>query len=121
MSDRDPSNPDAAAVAAEPPAATSRPARPARTAAARSSEPRLDAGSARALVDDFRETFDRLRAELGKVIIGQREVIEEILTALFAGGHVLIEGVPGTGKTLLVRTLAQALNLSFNRIQFTID
>ena len=62
-----------------------------------------------------------LRAELGKVIVGQSDVVEEILIALFAGGHVLIEGVPGTGKTLLVRTLAQALNLSFNRIQFTID
>jgi MoxR-like ATPase len=74
-----------------------------------------------AQVEDFRATFARIRAELGKVIVGQSEVIEEILVALFAGGHVLIEGVPGTGKTLIVRTLGQALNLSFNRIQFTID
>jgi len=72
-------------------------------------------------VDDFRETFASIRAELRKAIIGQADVIEEILISLFAGGHVLIEGVPGTGKTLIVRTLGQALNLSFNRIQFTID
>ncbi|MGH7786793.1 MAG: AAA family ATPase [Candidatus Binatia bacterium] len=58
---------------------------------------------------------------MGKVIVGQADVVEEILIALFAGGHVLIEGVPGTGKTLMVRTLAQALNLTFNRIQFTVD
>ncbi|MEO8602001.1 MAG: AAA family ATPase [bacterium] len=77
--------------------------------------------SAQGLVDDFRDAVARIRTELAKVIIGQSEVIEEILIALFGGGHVLIEGVPGTGKTLLVRTLAQALNLSFNRIQFTVD
>ncbi len=82
---------------------------------------RLDPAAARALVDEFSETFDRLRTELAKVIVGQGAVVEEILIALFAGGHVLIEGVPGTGKTLLVRSLAQALNLSFNRIQFTVD
>src|SRR5215470_5205419 len=81
----------------------------------------LDASSAQARVDDFREAFAGIRAELRKAIIGQTEVIEEILICLFAGGHVLIEGVPGTGKTLIVRTLGQALNLSFNRIQFTID
>jgi MoxR-like ATPase len=81
----------------------------------------LDAASAQARVADFRDVFTRLRAELSKVIVGQTEVLEEILVTLFAGGHVLIEGVPGTGKTLIVRTLGQALNLSFNRIQFTID
>jgi len=96
--------------------------RTARNSAARTSEPaRPSAPNAQALVDDFRDTFSRIRTELAKVIVGQTEVIEEILIALFAGGHVLIEGVPGTGKTLLVRTLAQALNLSFNRIQFTVD
>ncbi len=93
--------------------------------AARASEPPpapvADAGTAQTRVDEFRDVFSTLRAELGKVIVGQSDVVEEILIALFAGGHVLIEGVPGTGKTLLVRTLAQALNLSFNRIQFTID
>jgi MoxR-like ATPase len=72
-------------------------------------------------VDDVRDTFAHIRRELGKVIVGQGDVIEEILVAMFAGGHVLIEGVPGTGKTLIVRTLGRALNLSFNRIQFTID
>jgi len=72
-------------------------------------------------VDDFRQTFERIGKELGKVIVGYRDVIEEILIAFFAGGHVLIEGVPGTGKTLMVRTLAEILNLSFNRIQFTVD
>jgi MoxR-like ATPase len=79
------------------------------------------APNAEALVGEFVDTFNRIRAEIAKVIVGQSDVIEEILIALFAGGHVLIEGVPGTGKTLLVRTLAQAINLSFNRIQFTVD
>jgi MoxR-like ATPase len=59
--------------------------------------------SPRALVDDFQDTFARIMSELGRVIVGQRPVIEEILVAFFAGGHVLIEGVPGTGKTLIVR------------------
>ena len=77
--------------------------------------------SPRALVDDFQNTFARIASELGRVIVGHREVIEQILVAFFGGGHVLIEGVPGTGKTLIVRTLAHVLNLSFNRIQFTID
>jgi MoxR-like ATPase len=58
---------------------------------------------------------------MARVIVGHTKVIEEILVAFFSGGHVLIEGVPGTGKTLIVRTLAQALNLSFNRVQFTVD
>ena len=95
--------------------------RGARPATPRNEPARPPAPSAEALVDDFRDTFARIRAELAKVIVGQSEVIEEILIALFAGGHVLIEGVPGTGKTLLVRTLGQVINLSFNRIQFTID
>jgi MoxR-like ATPase len=62
-----------------------------------------------------------LRAEIGKVIIGQQTVIEELLTAFLAGGHCLIEGLPGLGKTLLIRTLAQAVHLTFHRIQFTPD
>ena len=99
------------------------PSRLARTVARPSPPPAdpPDAASAQTRVDEFRDTFARLRAELAQVIVGQSDVVEEILIALFAGGHVLIEGVPGTGKTLLVRTLAQTLSLSFNRIQFTID
>ena len=69
----------------------------------------------------FREAYARLRAEIGKVIVGHEAIVDGTLTALFAGGHVLLEGVPGLGKTLLVRTLSEVLNLSFNRIQFTPD
>ena len=76
---------------------------------------------AEAAIRDFRETFDGVRREIAKVVIGHERAIEIILTAFFAGGHVLIEGVPGIGKTLIVRSLAEALNLSFSRIQFTVD
>jgi MoxR-like ATPase len=69
----------------------------------------------------FRDTYQTLRAEIGKVIVGQNEIVDGTLIAVFAGGHVLLEGVPGLGKTLLVRTLGEALDLSFNRIQFTPD
>ena len=69
----------------------------------------------------FREAYGRLRDELGKVIVGQDAIVDGALTALMGGGHVLLEGVPGLGKTLLVRTLSQVLDLSFNRIQFTPD
>ena len=72
-------------------------------------------------LDRFRADFELLRAEVGKVIVGQDEIVEGTLTALIAGGHVLLEGVPGLGKTLLVRTLADALQLKFQRIQFTPD
>jgi MoxR-like ATPase len=81
----------------------------------------MTAQSPRALVEGFQRTFEQIRKELARVIVGHEEVLDQILIAFFAGGHVLIEGVPGTGKTLIVRSLAQALNLSFNRIQFTID
>ena len=69
----------------------------------------------------FRHHFDRLKQEIGKVIVGQSEIVEGTLGAIFAGGHVLLEGVPGLGKTLLVRTLSRVLDLSFNRVQFTPD
>ena len=69
----------------------------------------------------FREVYARLRSEIGKIIVGQDAVVDETLTALFADGHVLLEGVPGLGKTLLVRTLGRALTLPFSRIQFTPD
>jgi MoxR-like ATPase len=72
-------------------------------------------------IQTFTETYVRLRAELGKVIVGQESIVEGTLISLFAGGHVLLEGVPGLGKTLLVRTLSEVLDLSFNRIQFTPD
>src|ERR1700754_4662871 len=72
-------------------------------------------------LDEFRADFERLRAEIGKVIVGHDEIVDGTLTALIAGGHVLLEGVPGLGKTLLVRTLADALHLRFQRIQFTPD
>lgn len=69
----------------------------------------------------FRGDFQRLKQEVAKVIVGQDEIVEGTLTALIAGGHVLLEGVPGLGKTLLVRTLSDALHLQFNRVQFTPD
>src|SRR5262245_30253375 len=69
----------------------------------------------------FRERFRRLESEIGKVIVGQPEIVRGVLTCLFVGGHALLEGVPGLGKTLLVRTLAQVLDLKFSRIQFTPD
>src|ERR1700678_2372637 len=72
-------------------------------------------------LDQFRSDFATLRAEVGKVIVGLSGIVEETLTALIAGGHVLLEGVPGLGKTLLVRTLADSLSLKFQRIQFTPD
>ena len=72
-------------------------------------------------IHEFRQAYDALCAEIGKVIVGHDDIVQGTLVALFAGGHVLLEGVPGLGKTLLVRTLSQVLDLSFNRIQFTPD
>ncbi len=74
-----------------------------------------------AAVARFREDYTRVRDEIARVIVGQREIIDGVLTCLFANGHALLEGVPGLGKTLLIRTLADALSLSFSRIQFTPD
>jgi MoxR-like ATPase len=72
-------------------------------------------------IQNFRQTWAALRAEIGKVMVGHNDIVDGTLTAIFAGGHVLLEGVPGLGKTLLVRTLSEVLELSFNRIQFTPD
>ena len=72
-------------------------------------------------ISKFRATYDALTAEIGKVIVGQKTIVDGTVNALFANGHVLLEGVPGLGKTLLVRTLSQVLDLSFYRIQFTPD
>ncbi len=70
---------------------------------------------------EFRQMFDSLRAEIGKVIVGHDDIVRDVLVCLFCGGNVLLEGVPGLGKTLLVRTLSSALSLKFRRIQFTPD
>ena len=70
---------------------------------------------------EFVANYRRLSSEIAKVIVGQEEVVRSVLTAMLCGGHALLEGVPGLGKTLLVRTISQALNLRFNRIQFTPD
>jgi MoxR-like ATPase len=72
-------------------------------------------------IEQFRAAYAALRQEIGKVIVGHDAIVEGTLIALFAGGHVLLEGVPGLGKTLLVRTLGEVLDLSFSRIQFTPD
>jgi MoxR-like ATPase len=72
-------------------------------------------------LDEAQRLASRLRDELGRAIIGQHEVVHEILTAFFAGGHCLLRGVPGLAKTLLIKSLARAIHLKFNRIQFTPD
>ena len=72
-------------------------------------------------VQQFKENFNRVEAEIHKRIVGQDDIIEGVLLCLFANGHVLLEGVPGLGKTHLIHTLSEALSLSFNRIQFTPD
>src|SRR5215470_13149117 len=71
--------------------------------------------------EQFRQAYARIQAEIGKVIVGHTDIVHGVLTCLFVGGHALLEGVPGLGKTLLVRTLSQVLDLTFNRIQFTPD
>lgn len=72
-------------------------------------------------LDDLSAAYDRLRDEIGKVIVGQEDIVEKVVVCLMARGHILLIGVPGLAKTLLVRTLAQALDLDFSRIQFTPD
>ncbi|MGE3818401.1 MAG: AAA family ATPase [Isosphaeraceae bacterium] len=74
-----------------------------------------------AAVERLRDAFHQLKNEMGKVIVGQQAVLEELLIAIFAKGHCLLIGVPGLAKTLMIHTLADALNLSYNRIQFTPD
>jgi MoxR-like ATPase len=71
--------------------------------------------------EDFRKQYEQVREMVGRVIVGHGEIVDGVLTAMLCGGHCLLEGVPGLGKTMLVRTLADVLDLNFNRIQFTPD
>jgi MoxR-like ATPase len=80
-----------------------------------------DTASIEAAADKFRKDYLAARSQIAKAIVGHDEIVHGVLICLFAGGHALLEGVPGLGKTLLIRSLAQALHLQFNRIQFTPD
>lgn len=71
--------------------------------------------------ENFRDLAQKIESEVGHVIVGQNDVVRHVLVSILAGGHVLLEGVPGLGKTMLIRTLSQALDLNFSRIQFTPD
>ena len=73
------------------------------------------------MTEAFRRDYRAIKAEIGKAIVGHTEIVDGVLTCLFVGGHALLEGVPGLGKTALIRALADALHLKFNRIQFTPD
>jgi MoxR-like ATPase len=84
-------------------------------------ENKLDTQETRALIESFQTAFGQIRTEVRKIIVGQDDVVEHLLMTLLVGGHCLITGMPGTAKTLLVRTLASALGLTFKRIQFTPD
>src|SRR5437763_14582409 len=81
----------------------------------------MDASVATASAEKVAEGRERILSELRKVIVGKDEVVEQVLIALFTGGHCLITGVPGLAKTLLIKTVADILALDFNRIQFTPD
>src|SRR5437763_12131190 len=80
-----------------------------------------DSAELKTRIDRFQEVHHAIVREVRKVIVGQEEVLDQVLIALFVGGHCLITGLPGTAKTLLVRTIAQTLGLEFRRIQFTPD
>src|SRR5437016_4856741 len=79
------------------------------------------ASSMQQRAEQFRQAYNKLYAEIGKVIVGHSDIVHGVLTCLFVGGHALLEGVPGLGKTLLIRTLSQVLHLHFKRVQFTPD
>ena len=81
----------------------------------------LDQAQVQQLTEQFRRDYQAVRAEIGKAIVGHEDIVDGVLTCLFVGGHALLEGVPGLGKTALIRALADALHLKFNRIQFTPD
>src|SRR6476619_187154 len=86
-----------------------------------STEGPFSASDERVAIEKLREGSKRILTECHKVIVGQRAVLEQLLIALFAQGHCLLVGVPGLAKTLMIRTLADAMDLSFARIQFTPD
>lgn len=81
----------------------------------------LESDDARRLIENFHSSIGRIREQVRKIVVGQDEVVEHLMLTLLVGGHCLITGMPGTAKTLLVRTLAEALGLTFKRIQFTPD
>ena len=81
----------------------------------------VDEGQIEAHVEQLRDAHERMMEAFGQVIVGQRDVLEELLITVFAGGHNLLEGVPGLAKTMMIHTLAEMLSLKFNRIQFTPD
>src|SRR6266853_380850 len=83
--------------------------------------PLADSAELKTRIDRFQEVHNAIVREVRKIIVGQEEVLDQVLVALFVGGHCLITGLPGTAKTLLVRTIAQTLGLVFKRIQFTPD
>src|SRR6195952_3189291 len=72
-------------------------------------------------VEELSKAYKTMAAELGKIIVGQQDVVEQVLTAMFCQGHVLLVGVPGLAKTLLVKTISDVLHLGFKRVQFTPD
>ncbi|MFT7620835.1 MAG: MoxR-like ATPase [Planctomycetota bacterium] len=72
-------------------------------------------------IEQFRSDVEKLRIEIAKVIVGQNDLVNDVIVGIFSGGHILLEGVPGLGKTLLVKTLARAVDLPFSRVQFTPD
>ena len=95
---------------------------PAATAAAASNTGKTDRGANdKQAVAWVKQASDQLRVELAKVIVGQDEVIDQLLIGIFAKGHCMLEGVPGLAKTLLISTLSKCLDMSFKRIQFTPD
>ncbi|MEX2602505.1 MAG: MoxR family ATPase [Balneolaceae bacterium] len=86
-----------------------------------SSRPPLTTTDPVEAVDFFTESYQKIKSEIGKAVVGQTEIIDQLLIALFSRGHCVLVGVPGLAKTLLIRTLAESLNLTFSRIQFTPD
>jgi len=82
---------------------------------------RMSQATIESTAEQFQEDYLRVQTEIAKAIVGHQEIVDGVLTCLFAGGHALLEGVPGLGKTLLIRSLSEALHLDFSRIQFTPD